>query len=77
MYKITSDVFGELRINNRILSYKESMTVAQLDDKITNMQENKLIKVIEITDKPKTKIQSSDLFTTTSKDEKLKKKKNI
>jgi hypothetical protein len=50
------------------------MTVAQLDEKITNMQESKLIKVIQIVEKSKDKIQTPDLFSKT--EDKSKKKKN-
>jgi hypothetical protein len=74
MYKITSYVFGELKIGNRVLSYNESMAVSDLDDKITVMRENKLIKVVQVVEKPKNKIQTSDLFS--NKDDKPKKKKN-
>jgi hypothetical protein len=64
MFKVTSLVFGQMRIDNKVLGYNEHMLVKEITDKITELQTSRLVKVIQLSSKPVTK------------EEKSKKKKN-
>ena len=50
MYKITSQVFGQVVIQGKQLAYKGSVIVKDLDTKTTDMAESKIVKIQMIED---------------------------
>lgn len=61
MYKITNEIFGQIKIGNKVLKYKQSIEVKELNDEMIQLIENKIVKsqIIEkqkkIVEKPKKK----------------------
>jgi hypothetical protein len=67
MYKITSEVFGVIKVAGKDLGYKCSTIVPKLDQTITELQQNKLIRVTVIEDKKDGSIAVSPTIITTKK----------
>lgn len=45
MYKIISKVIGEISVNGKKMSYNSFVMVNEITDKITELQQNQLVKV--------------------------------
>lgn len=51
MYKITNETFGEITVNGKPMGYKGVMIIKELDAKITELAENRIIKIKPMQDK--------------------------
>jgi uncharacterized protein YcnI len=73
VYKITSKIMGTIRICNKDISYGGFIIVDKLTQEIIDNQQNRIIKVKQITEKEKSEIEE------TKKEKKNKKQidKNI
>ena len=45
MFKVTNETFGEIQINKNKMGYKSFILVSEIDAKIKELQENKIVKI--------------------------------
>jgi hypothetical protein len=59
MYKVTNEMFGEVVINGKTMGYKAFIIVKDIDAKITELAENKIVKIKPFKEK-KTAVKIED-----------------
>jgi hypothetical protein len=59
MFKVTNETFGEIEINGKKMGYKSFIIVKDISSQVTELAENKVVKIKTIVEKKDTqKVQN-------------------